>query len=174
MSSWWSSLTSFLAEIPSHSVVFAVVLLLAGLILSKVVSSGLVRALANQTTPHQSMLVRRTSYYLILGLFVVSALIEIGFDMSLLLGAAGILTVALGFASQTSASNIISGLFLIGEKPFEIGEVIRIGGTTGEVISIDLLSVKLRTMDNLYVRIANENLIKSEITNLNRFPHSPD
>ncbi len=116
------------------------------------------------------MLVRRTSYYMILGLFVISALIEIGFDMSLLLGAAGILTVALGFASQTSASNIISGLFLIGEKPFEIGEVIRIGSTTGEVISIDLLSVKLRTFENLYVRIANENLIKSEITNINRFP----
>jgi small-conductance mechanosensitive channel len=90
--------------------------------------------------------------------------------MSLLLSAAGILTVAIGFASQTSASNIISGLFLIGEKPFEIGEVIKIGDTTGEVISIDLLSVKLRTFDNLYVRIANENLIKSEITNLNRFP----
>lgn len=170
MSNWWSTFTDSLAEIPSHSIVFAIILLLAGIILSKVVSGGLVRALTRQTTPHQSMLVRRTSYYLILGLFVISALIEIGFDMSLLLGAAGILTVALGFASQTSASNIISGLFLIGEKPFEIGEVIRIGGTTGEVISIDLLSVKLRTFDNLYVRIANENLIKSEITNLNRFP----
>ena len=35
-----------------------------------------------------------------------------------LLGAAGILTVALGFASQTSASNVISGLFLLGERPF--------------------------------------------------------
>lgn len=170
MSNWWSTFTDYLSEIPSHSIVFAIILLLAGIILARVVSGGLVRALNRQTTPHQSMLVRRTSFYLILGLFVISALIEIGFDMSLLLGAAGILTVALGFASQTSASNIISGLFLIGEKPFEIGEAIRIGGTTGEVISIDLLSVKLRTFDNLYVRIANENLIKSEITNLNRFP----
>jgi small-conductance mechanosensitive channel len=65
---------------------------------------------------------------------------------------------------------VISGLFLIGERPFEIGDIIRVGTTTGEVLSIDLLSVKLRTFDNLFVRMANENLIKSEITNLSRFP----
>jgi small-conductance mechanosensitive channel len=94
---------------------------------------------------------------------------ELGFDLSVLLGAAGILTVAIGFASQTSASNVISGLFLLGERPFAVGDVIRVGGTTGEVLSVDLLSVKLRTFDNLFVRIPNETMIKSEVTNLRRF-----
>jgi small-conductance mechanosensitive channel len=86
------------------------------------------------------------------------------------LGAAGILTVAIGFASQTSASNLISGLFVIAERPFVVGDVIRIEGTTGEVLSVDLLSVKIRTFDNLYVRIPNESIIKSQITNLTHFP----
>src|SRR5690606_3033117 len=94
----------------------------------------------------------------------------LGFSLSVLLGAAGVLSVALGFASQTSASNLISGLFLIGEQPFQLGDTIKVGNTTGEVLSIDLLSVKLRTFDNLYVRIPNESLIKSEMTNLTRFP----
>lgn len=40
----------------------------------------------------------------------------------------------------------------------------------GEVLSIDLLSVKLRTFDNLFVRIPNESLIKSQVTNMTRFP----
>lgn len=44
------------------------------------------------------------------------------------------------------------------------------GGTTGEILSIDLLSIKLRTFDNLFVRIPNESLIKTEVTNLTRFP----
>jgi len=92
-----------------------------------------------------------------------------GFQLSVLLGAAGILSVAIGFASQTSASNLISGLFLIGEGPFAIGDFIRVGTTEGEVLSIDLLSVKLRTPDNLFVRIPNEQLIKSEVVNLTRF-----
>jgi small-conductance mechanosensitive channel len=81
-----------------------------------------------------------------------------------------VLSVAVGFASQTSASNIISGLFLIAEQPFKVGDVIQIGGTTGEVLAIDLLSVKLRTFDNLFVRIPNESLIKTEVRTLTRFP----
>ncbi|MDX1430593.1 MAG: mechanosensitive ion channel family protein, partial [Rhodothermales bacterium] len=60
--------------------------------------------------------------------------------------------------------------FLLGENPFSVGDVIRIGTTTGEVLSVDLLSVKLRTFDNLFVRVPNEQLIKTEITNLTRFP----
>ena len=94
----------------------------------------------------------------------------LGFDLGVLIGAAGIISVAIGFASQTSASNIISGLFLVSERPFSIGDMIRVGSTIGEVISIDLLSVKLRTFDNLFVRIPNETLIKSEVTTLTRFP----
>ena len=83
--------------------------------------------------------------------------------------AAGLLTVALGFAAQTSASNLISGLFLLGERPFVVGDVIRLAsGITGEVVGIDLLSVKIRTFDNLLVRVPNETLLKSELTNLTR------
>lgn len=87
-----------------------------------------------------------------------------------MLGAAGILSVAIGFASQTSASNLISGLFLMMERPFSVGDIIRVESTTGEVISIDLLSVKIRTFDNLFVRIPNESMIKTQVTTLTRFP----
>jgi small-conductance mechanosensitive channel len=59
----------------------------------------------------------------VLALVVVSALHQLGVDLSILLGAAGILTVAIGFASQTSASNIISGLFLVAERPFVVGTI---------------------------------------------------
>jgi small-conductance mechanosensitive channel len=103
-------------------------------------------------------------------LFIASAMREMGFSLAVIMGAAGVLTVAIGFASQTTASNLISGLFLIGERSFEIGDIIKVGNTTGEVLSIDALSVKLRTFDNLFVRIPNETLIKSEVTTLSRFP----
>ncbi len=109
---------------------------------------------------------------LYLGVFIItfSILNEFGFKLTHLIGAAGIITLAIGFASQTSVSNIISGLFLIAEKPFEVNDVITVGGTTGVVLSIDILSVKLRTFDNRYVRIPNETIIKSEVTNITRFP----
>lgn len=61
-------------------------------------------------------------------------------------------------------------MFLLVEKLFEIGNFIEVEATIGEVVSIDMLSVKLRTPDNLYVRIPNETLIKTRVVNRSRFP----
>lgn len=161
---------NFITSPMSVEVVHAIILVVAGFIVAKLVSLALTRATHTRLDSHHSMMVKRGSYYLILVLFLITALHQLGFNLSVLLGAAGILSVAVGFASQTSASNIISGLFLITERPFTVGDVIRVGSTSGEVIAIDLLSVKLRTFDNLFVRIPNETLIKSEVTNMTRFP----
>lgn len=148
----------------------ATILLLAGFVIAGLASRAVGRILIKNFSQHHVVLFKRLVYWLVLALFIASALKQLGFSLSVLLGAAGVLSVALGFASQTSASNLISGLFLIGEQPFQLGDTIKVGNTTGEVLSIDLLSVKLRTFDNLYVRIPNESLIKSEMTNLTRFP----
>ena len=102
-------------------------------------------------------------------ILILTVLNELGFKVSTFLGAAGILGVAVGFASQTSLSNLISGIFLIWEKPFEVDDVIRVNGTTGAVQEIDLLATKIHTFDNTLVRIPNENMIKSEVTNITRY-----
>lgn len=56
------------------------------------------------------------------------------------------------------------------ERPLSITDVISVGQTTGEVISIDLLSVKLRTLDDLFVRPPNETMVKTETTTLTKYP----
>ncbi len=145
-------------------------LLVLGVILGSFAGRSAARFMEQRTTRHHTVMVRRLVFYVILMLFAVAALREAGFSLDVVLGAAGILTVALGFASQTSASNMISGLFLLVEKPFEIGDTIEADATIGEVVGIDMLSVKLRTPDNLYVRIPNETLIKTRVVNRSRFP----
>lgn len=169
MEQWWSLVIEYLTSPQAAAYLRAAVKILLGLGLGRLAGLGLARLLAEEDA-QRAMIIRRACFYGIAGLFAASALMELGFDLSVLLGAAGILTVALGFASQTSASNVISGLFLLGERPFAVGDIIRVGSTTGEVLSVDLLSVKLRTFDNLFVRIPNETMIKSEVTNLRRFP----
>lgn len=146
------------------------VLLLLGWLVARAVARFFEGAMAHRLTIHQLIVWRRAIYNGLLLLFTLAALREMGFNLGVLLGAAGVLTVAIGFAAQTSASNLISGLFLIGEGSFAIGDYIRVGTTEGEVLAIDLLSVKLCTADNVYVRIPNEQLIKSEVTNYTRFP----
>ena len=148
----------------------AVLLIVVGLLVARIVSRAVSRVSESRLEMQQALLLRRFLYYGIVALFLVAALHQLGFNLGVLLGAAGVLSVAIGFASQTSASNLISGLFLIAEKPFSIGDVIQIGTTTGEVLAIDLLSVKLRTFDNKFVRIPNESVIKSEVSTLTKFP----
>ncbi|WP_018866363.1 MULTISPECIES: mechanosensitive ion channel family protein [unclassified Thioalkalivibrio] len=170
MNEWLQAAQAFVTSEAFLAAVRAAVYLLVGLLVARLVSRGLARVLEDKLDAQQVMLTRRISFYVIVLLVLASALRELGFDLTVLLGAAGILTVALGFASQTSASNLISGLFLIGERPFSVGDVIKVGDATGEVLSIDPLSVKLRTFDNLMVRVPNESLVKSQLTNLSRFP----
>ena len=95
--------------------------------------------------------------------------IIIGVEAFALMGAASIIGVAVGFASQTSLSNIISGLFLVGEKQINLGDMIEVDGITGNVDSINLMSVQLRLPNNTMVRIPNEMIIKNPVSNITRF-----
>lgn len=170
MDALWQHIVDFVSSERAFSMVRATILATVGLILAKLASSAFTRLAEKRLSHHHLIIMRRVIYYGILALFALSVLFELGFNLSVLVGAAGIFSVAIGFASQTSASNIISGLFLLGEQPFAVGDVVKVGDTTGEILAIDLLSVKLRTFDNLFVRIPNETMLKSEVTNLTRFP----
>ena len=147
----------------------ALLILIIGYILAKTVSNSVVKLPLGAMSAHAKTLLRRAIFYILLVIALLSTLRQLGFDLSVFLGAAGILSVAIGFASQTSASNLVSGLFLMIERPFSIGDIIQVDKTTGEVISIDLLSIKIRTFDNLYVRVPNESMIKQQVTTLTRF-----
>jgi len=119
---------------------------------------------------HSRLIIRNIFLYTGSTVLVITVLRQIGLDVSTLLGAAGIIGVAVGFASQTSVSNVISGIFLLSERPFEVGDVIKVGDKTGIVSSIDLMSIKIRTFDNLFIRIPNQMVLNTEVTNITRFP----
>ena len=152
------------------SVVRVLLLVVVGFPLLFLLAAMGAKAAKKRLSPQATMLVRKGIFYTGTILLLVTVLYQMGFRLTALLGAAGIAGIAIGFASQTSVSNIISGLFLISEKPFAVGDVIKVGETRGAVLSIDLLSVKLRTFDNQYVRIPNETLIKTQVNNITHFP----
>lgn len=161
---------NFLGPFHTDNLLRAGVLILIGYFIARILTTFMLRRFKNKMRPHQAMLLRRIVFLIIFLLFFASAMQQLNFHISALLGATGILTVALGIASQTSMSNLISGLFLIGEKPFEIGDYITVNNMTGEIVSIDTMSVRIRTIDNTMVRIPNETLVKSSIVNLSYFP----
>ena len=148
----------------------AILVFAGGWLFARAVKRVLRALSARHLSPQHGMLASRGVYYLLVLTSAVVALDVAGVNISVLLGAAGVLTIALGFAAQTSTSNLISGLFLMAERPFVIGDTIETGTAFGEVVSIDLLSVKIRTFDNILLRLPNEALLKAEIANWTRLP----
>jgi len=146
------------------------VLVFIGLPAFYMVSRWFRKYFSKKFSSQQAMIFSKLVLYTGFIIILFSILNELGFKLTHLLGAAGIIGIAVGFASQTSVSNIICGLFLITEKPFEVDDIITVQSSTGVVLSIDILSVKLRTFDNKLIRIPNETIIKSEVTNITHFP----
>ncbi len=129
-----------------------------------------IRLIHDKLSLQAEQLIQRAVYYVGVLILFVSVMNEFGFNLSALLGAAGVFGLAIGFASQTSVSNIISGIFLISERPFMIGDIVQVGGTIGTIATIDLLSVKINTFDNRFVRIPNETMIKADVINITKYP----
>lgn len=128
------------------------------------------RSLRKQLSRQRMMLITRTVVYTGYTGLIFIVMRELNYDLTALFGAAGVVGIVIGVASQTSIGNIISGLFLVSEKSFELGDVVRIGDKTGTVYSIDLLSIKVKTFDNLLIRIPNQTVISTELINVTRFP----
>lgn len=119
---------------------------------------------------HLGLVISNSVYYGCLLLLIATLLNTVGVNISAILGAAGVIGIAIGFAAQTTISNVISGVFLILERPFSVGDELECEGTIGTIERIDPLSVKLRTKKNQLVRIPNETLIKKSFVNHSFYP----
>jgi len=84
---------------------------------------------------------------------------------------AGIAGVAVGFAAKDTLSNIIAGILLIVDRPFEVGDRIEVWNTPagtatwGDVIDIGLRATKIRTTDNIVIIIPNNEIMLRDIVN---------
>ena len=164
----WSSLMNWLQTRPEAAI--RVLLLVAALPLAMLFSRMLRRSMEKRLSPQVAMLLAKVVSYSSIAVIALILLKELGIQLTPLLGAAGVIGIAVGFAAQTSLSNLISGVFLILEQPFQVGDLVRTEQHMGLVHSIDLLSVKIRTFDNTLIRIPNETMIKTAVTNVTAFP----
>nr|HQD26567.1 mechanosensitive ion channel family protein [Methanoculleus thermophilus] len=147
------------------NVLYFAIALIIGVIVAKVVSINARRLLAERLPKNESELLTKLIYYIIILWAFVIALPQLSFDLSGLLVAGGVAGLVIGFASQSVVSNLISGLFLMFERPIKLGDNVNIAGINGIVEDIRVLSTALKTYDGIYVRIPNEKAFTSNITN---------
>ena len=145
---------------------FAIGVFVGAVILAKTLQIYLRRALRERLRRDHVQIISKVVYYAIVSVAVLFILSAVGVDPSGLLVAGGIAGIVLGFASQSIVGNLVSGLFLLFERPVKIGEQISLGDVSGFVEDINILSTTIRKYDGLYVRMPNQTVFTSNITNL--------
>jgi small-conductance mechanosensitive channel len=90
-------------------------------------------------------------------------------DVAGVFAALGVTSIVVGFALQKSVGSIVSGLFLIFEAPFELGDWIEMGGTRGQIVEVNWRAVHLDTGNGTVVMPTAE-LAEGSFTNLSRTP----
>jgi small-conductance mechanosensitive channel len=101
----------------------------------------------------------------------ILALDVLGMNVMPFVAGAGVAGVAIGFAAKDTLSNLIAGILLIVDRPFEIGDRIEVwnpppgSASWGDVIDIGLRATKIKTTDNIVVIIPNNQIMTRDIIN---------
>lgn len=158
--------SSLVAMLPK--LIFAVVVLIVGIIVSKLVlfvlSKGLNKTKLDLTVTKFTTQVVKIVLYMLLITIVLSML---GIPSTSIIAVIGTAGVAIGLALQTSLSNVAGGFLLMINKPFKIGDYIITNGVEGTVSQISILYTRLDSLTNQAVFIPNGMAVNATIVNNN-------
>lgn len=93
-------------------------------------------------------------------------------DMTAWLASAGIVGIAVGFAAKDTLANLFSGVFILADAPYKIGDFVVLGtGERGQVTHIGLRSTRLMTRDDIEITVPNSIMGNTTIVNESGGPH---
>lgn len=150
-------------------VVVAFISVLVFYVVYRIIKHIIKKQAAPRVDKHTYMLINKFVSYVFYVIIVMYILSLFGINLKAIWGAAGVAGLAIGFAAQTSVSNLISGIFVLSEKAMKVGDFIQVGDVFGTVDSVGLLSVRVHTLDNQMVRIPNSSVINSNLVNFNHY-----
>src|SRR5256886_8643210 len=104
--------------------------------------------------------------FLIVLLFILSYGYHAEAQLKGLLAGSGVLAIILGFAGQNLFAGIIGGISIQINRPYKVGDWLKVGDTYGEVREINWRSTRLCTNDNIYLDIPNNEMVSHQIVNL--------
>jgi small conductance mechanosensitive channel len=173
VSATWATITGWLFSeegglrwVKNISLFIAIVLI--AMLLARVVGKAIERVMARsrQTSQLLGDFLVVTSRRLVLAIGIIIGLAALEVNIGPLLAVIGAAGFVIAFALQDSLGNFASGILIMVFKPFDVGDVVEIGGVLGKVKSMNLLSVLIHTPDNKAVIIPNNNIWSDSITNV--------
>lgn len=157
---------NFLPDLLSGLVIFLVGLYLTGLV---------VRLLTNMlrrrhVKPEAYQVITQVVRWSLVALVTITALEQVRFDLTAFVAGLGVAGFTIGFALKDISENFIAGLILLLQRPFELGDVIRVDEFEGRIVEVSLRATEMETMDGQNVLLPNAMLLTSPLTNLTRSP----
>lgn len=163
LQTWSDTLVSMLPNIAVALLLLTVAWLLGRL------SRRLTMRLARRAEARNAIarLLGTLTFFVVLGvgLFVALGVLELDKTVTSLLAGAGVVGLALGFAAQSLAANVISGTVISLRRPFKEGDLVETNDHTGTVERIDLRVTQLRTPDGRLVLIPNREVLENPLVN---------
>ena len=114
---------------------------------------------------NQANLIRRwLRAFMVVGLIMFS-LVSVKIPLTVFAFAGGALAIGLGFGMQNLLKNFVSGLIILFERPFRVGDVLDVGGQRGAVTGVGLRASVLQLWDGTETLIPNSALLENNLTN---------
>lgn len=116
-------------------------------------------------------LLKRFASIIIFATAIILAMDKLGINIMPFVAGAGVAGIAIGFAAKDTLSNIIAGVLLLIDRPFEVGDRIEVwtapanSATWGDVLDVGLRATKIKTTDNIIIVIPNNEIMKRDIIN---------
>ena len=167
------SVAEFLRKIPPYLLrcLIAAAMFAVGYTLARVAKSVVKKAVQRgRTEATAGLFVANLAYAAILAVVLSAALGELGVQTTSIVAILGAAGLAIGLAIQGSLSNLASGLLLVTQRPFMVGDYIEGGGTGGTVVEIRLFTTVLKTYDGRKVTVPNAKLTNDHIINYSVYP----
>jgi small-conductance mechanosensitive channel len=154
-----------------------IVVLLAGPLtgLVKIVISFLKKNLAGRTDTNVDDIIfdllNKFAGFIVYITAIILALDILGINVMPFIAGAGVAGVAVGFAAKDTLSNLIAGVLLLIDRPFEVGDRIEVwsapagSASWGDVMDIGLRATKIKTTDNILIIIPNNEIMTRDIVN---------
>ena len=106
--------------------------------------------------------------FILLGLVIALSLLDLTAILGTLLGAAGIVGLAVGFAVRDTVENYLASILLSLRNPFEVNDLVNIDGNEGHVVRLTTRATILISQDGNHIRIPNSTVFKAVIINFTR------
>ncbi|MDR0427826.1 MAG: mechanosensitive ion channel family protein [Dysgonamonadaceae bacterium] len=115
-------------------------------------------------------IIRRTIVVFIWAMGIATALTNIGVNITALLGTLGIGGIAFALAAQDTIKNIFGAFTILTDRPFRIGDVVRIDSYEGTIIDVGVRSTKMRNYDKRIITLPNYKIADASIVNISAEP----